>query len=102
MPVLLVDVEASGANRSLAMEKALTRPTSHRRGAKPILRDGGKFPAVSLHTAPALQPLRMLTGPSALKDLAAALNLTPLNAPQTVANVAKVSNGVPFPQSGTL
>ena len=51
------------------------------RGAKPILREGGKFPAFSLHLAPALQPLRMLTGPGAAKELASALKEHPRNAP---------------------
>jgi hypothetical protein len=81
VPFLLVDVEASGANRALAMEKALMRPSSQRRGAKPVLRDGAKFPAFSLHLAPALQPARMLTGSSAAKELAAALRDLPPNTP---------------------
>ena len=38
MPFLLLDVEASSTNRALAMEKALTKPQSQRRTAKPVLR----------------------------------------------------------------
>ena len=38
MPFLLLDVEAPPTNRALAMEKALTRPQSQRRAAKPVLR----------------------------------------------------------------
>ena len=38
MPFLLLDVEASATNRALAMEKALTKPASQRRTAKPVLR----------------------------------------------------------------
>ncbi len=41
VPFLLLDVEASPTNRALAMEKALTKPLSQRRGAKPVLR--GKY-----------------------------------------------------------
>ncbi|BDA42376.1 probable metal chaperone YciC at N-terminal half [Coccomyxa sp. Obi] len=82
VPFMLVDVELSGANRALAMEKTMTKPTSQRRGAKPILRNEAKFPAFSLHLAPSMQPLQLFTGPSvALKQLAAALKDTPLNAP---------------------
>ena len=82
VPFMLLDVESSAANRALAMEKTMTRPTSQRRGAKPILRNEAKFPAFSLHLAPSMQPLQLFTGPSvALKQLAAALKDTPLNAP---------------------
>ncbi len=82
VPFMLLDVEASAANRALAMEKTLTKPTSQRRGAKPILRQEAKFPAFSIHLAPSMQPLQLFTGPStALKQLAAALKDTPLNAP---------------------
>lgn len=82
VPFLLLDVEASAANRALAMEKTLTKPTSQRRGAKPILRGKAKFPAFSVHLAPSMQPLQLFTGPSsALKQLAAALKDTPLNVP---------------------
>lgn len=82
MPFLLLDVEASAANRALAMEKTMTKPTSQRRGAKPILRGEAKFPAFSVHLAPSMQPLQLFTGPSsALKQLAAALKDTPVNAP---------------------
>ena len=38
VPFLLLDVEASATNRALAMEKALTKPASQRRTAKPVLR----------------------------------------------------------------
>ena len=38
MPFLLLDVEVSATNRALAMEKALTKPQSQRRTAKPVLR----------------------------------------------------------------
>ncbi len=38
VPFLLLDVEASPTNRALAMEKALTKPQSQRRTAKPVLR----------------------------------------------------------------
>ena len=38
MPFLLLDVETSPTNRALAMEKALTKPQSQRRTAKPVLR----------------------------------------------------------------
>ena len=61
------------------------------RGAKLVLREGAKFPALSLHLAPALQPLRMLTGPGAAKELAAALREHPPNAPP-VFSAAEVSS----------
>lgn len=85
VPFMLLDVEASAANCALAMEKTMTKPTSQRRGAKPILRNEAKFPAFSLHLAPSMQPLQLFTGPSvALKQLAAALKDTPFNAPISV------------------
>ena len=46
MPFLLLDVEVSATNRALAMEKALTKPQSQRRTAKPVLR--GKLPVFSM------------------------------------------------------
>lgn len=58
------------------------------RGAKPILREGAKFPAFSLHLAPSLQPLELLTGPSAAKELAAALKEYPPNAAPAFAQVS--------------
>lgn len=44
VPFLLLDVELSSTNRALAMEKALTKPASQRRTAKPILRGGQNLP----------------------------------------------------------
>jgi len=38
VPFMLLDIEESAPNRALAMEKALTRPQSQRRTAKPVLR----------------------------------------------------------------
>ena len=146
MPFLLLDVEASATNRALAMEKALTKPASQRRTAKPVLRGKQslllsrlkmhclehpsvhtcvprptqdlptdfshkgsvyhgskcvaageqKFPAFSLHIAPALQPQEMFTGPSALKELAKALAGQPTNAPLAQVSLTIRANCIPL------
>lgn len=60
--------------QAIALEKVLVRPESRRHGAKPVLRDGLKFPCLTLHHPPYLQPVTMLTGPSAIADLAKELS----------------------------
>lgn len=47
--VMHVDVEHSMANKMLAYEKVLTRSESRRRGAKPVVRNGHKFPCLTVH-----------------------------------------------------
>ncbi len=49
-------------------------------GSRCVAAGEQKFPAFSLHIAPALQPQQMFTGPSALKELAKALAGQPTNA----------------------
>lgn len=68
--VARVDVELTPANKALAMEKIMVRAQARREGAMPVLRLGAKFPAVSLHYAPNLQPAQLLTGDAALQKVA--------------------------------
>ena len=62
VPFLLLDVEVSATNKALAMEKALTKPQSQRRTAKPVLRGALhklSYPHTNEH-APDLRPKRLL------------------------------------------
>ena len=72
VPFLLLDVEASATNRTLAMEKAMTKPQSQRRTAKPVLRGKlhayhmffcipGAYPQCCICTSKAFSPpLRLI------------------------------------------
>ena len=71
--ILRVDVDVSFGNRTLAMEKVMERAHARREGAKPILRMGARFPAISVHYAPNLQPSQLLTGDGALQKAATLL-----------------------------
>lgn len=57
-----VNVELSQENRALAMEKVMERACAKREGAKPVLRQGRKFPVVTVHRAPSLQPAEVVSG----------------------------------------
>ena len=65
--VARLDVEISPANRALAMEKVMKQAHCRRQGAKPILRNEGRFPAISVHYASNLQPAELLTGDQAVQ-----------------------------------
>jgi hypothetical protein len=43
--------------------------TSQRQGAKPVLKSGAKWPAITLHTPPILQATRSFEGADACSDL---------------------------------
>jgi hypothetical protein len=68
-----LDVEASSANTAFALEKVMKKPESRRAGAKPLLRSGAKFPCITLHQLPSLQPVATLAGPDAVRELQQAL-----------------------------
>jgi hypothetical protein len=68
-----LDVEASPANTALALEKVMRKPESRRVGAKPALRSGERFPCITLHYLPSLQPWATLAGPAAVQQLHHAL-----------------------------
>lgn len=59
--------------QALALEKVMERPTSRRIGAKPVLRGEDKFPCLTLHHPPSLQPSQKFTGGAALEQLSATL-----------------------------
>lgn len=63
----------------------MERPSSRRQGAKPVLRGEEKFPCLTLHTPPSLQPEHKFTGPTALADLLAHLAAHMLPAPTPAA-----------------
>jgi len=69
LAALNIDVESSIGNRVFAMEKVMQRASAKREGAKPVLRTGLRWPCFTVHYAPILQPMRMMAGDGALKDL---------------------------------
>jgi hypothetical protein len=71
--IISLDVGRTVANSVVAREKVLEHAAARRKGAKPILRSGGRFPCVTLHAPPSLQPLEELAGEGALARLRAAL-----------------------------
>ena len=85
-----LDVEVSMANKLLAYEKTLERADSRRRGAKPVVRNAGRFPCISLHQPSNLVPLRIFTGPTALEELVKELQMT-LPAAQAASTSAAAS-----------
>lgn len=72
MAFLRLDVTDGSANTAFALEKVLTAPEARRRGARPMLRGGARWPCFTLHDY-ALQPVAQLTGAGAVKDLEAAV-----------------------------
>ncbi|EFJ42055.1 hypothetical protein VOLCADRAFT_97965 [Volvox carteri f. nagariensis] len=68
-----LDVTASQANEALAVGgcRLMVLPSSRRSDARPTLRDGSKWPALTLHVPPGsgLQYEAYFAGPSALADL---------------------------------
>jgi hypothetical protein len=46
---------------------------SQRIGAKPVLKSGGRWPCLTLHEPPDLEPTLKLDGPEAMRDLRAHL-----------------------------
>lgn len=56
------------------MEKVLERPASRRAGAKPVLRGEEKFPCLTAHFPPSLQPAAKFTGAAAMRQLQAFLD----------------------------
>eukprot|EP00887_Chlorella_sp_A99_P008139 scaffold12.g8139.t1 len=69
----LLDVEISAPNTALALEKVMLRPESRRPGAKPGLKSGEKWPCLTLHYAPSLQPAACFCGLQAVERLGEAL-----------------------------
>jgi hypothetical protein len=47
----------------------MAAPTSQKQDAKPVLKSGAKWPAITLHTPPILQPTRLFEGADACRDL---------------------------------
>ncbi|GLI65239.1 hypothetical protein VaNZ11_008724, partial [Volvox africanus] len=66
-----LDVTASQANEVLAISgcRLMALPASRRRDARPTLRCGAKWPAVTLHRPPGLQHEAYFTGATALAEL---------------------------------
>ena len=53
--LLRVRIEATPANRALALKRVAALPQARRAGSKLVLRSGASFPALSLLAAPAMQ-----------------------------------------------
>ncbi|CAD7698707.1 unnamed protein product [Ostreobium quekettii] len=64
-----IDVTSNEDNRALAMEKVTRRSDSRRRGAHPVLKSGERFPCVTIHQPPSLQPVRAISGEGCTRDL---------------------------------
>lgn len=47
----------------------MRRPEAKRVGAKPILKDGTKWPCFTVHEAPSLQPTKTVSGPGAMDTI---------------------------------
>jgi hypothetical protein len=47
----------------------MAAPTSQKQDAKPVLKSGAKWPAITLHTPPILQPTRLFEGADACRGL---------------------------------
>jgi len=67
--VIHVDIGNHPPNWSFAMEKVMKKPESNRQGAKPVLKDGRKWPCFTVHTAPGLQPVETLAGAHATNSI---------------------------------
>ena len=67
--VVHVDIGNHPPNWSFAMEKVMTKPESNRQGAKPVLKDGRKWPCFTVHKAPDLQPIETLAGAHAVNSI---------------------------------
>ena len=68
--VIHVDIGSHPPNWSFAMEKVMTKPESNRQGAKPVLKDGRKWPCFTVHIAPDLQPVETVAGAHAINSIA--------------------------------
>jgi hypothetical protein len=71
-----VDVTVSDANRQLALEKVMEEAQAYRKGGRkfqPVPKSGEKWPCVTLHAVPLLQPMQMFSGPAAGQQLIQAL-----------------------------
>jgi G3E family GTPase len=66
---LILDVESSFGNSSLAYQKVLELPAARRANARPVVKNGGKFPCFTVHYAPSLHPAATLSGSTATEDL---------------------------------
>ncbi|PRW34073.1 cobalamin synthesis P47K [Chlorella sorokiniana] len=92
-----LDVEGSAANTAFALEKVMRKPESRRAGAKPVLKSGDKFPCITLHYLPSLQPVQTLAGSGAIEALQAALREHAVAAPAATAAAAAAAVAAPGP-----
>lgn len=67
--VLHVDIGNHPPNWSFAMEKVMTKPEARRAGAKPVLKNGLKWPCFTVHNAPDLQPIDTIAGAHAVNSV---------------------------------
>lgn len=66
-----IDIAKYYPNWSFAMEKVMRPPEASRPGAKPILKNGAKWPCFSTHSVPQLHPLEIIAGKDAVKKVIA-------------------------------
>lgn len=68
--VVRVDIGTHPANWSFAMEKVMVKPEARRPGAKPVLKNGQKWPCFTIHASPELQPIETIAGTHAVRSVA--------------------------------
>lgn len=67
--VVHVDIGTHPANWSFAMEKVMAKPEARRAGAKPVLKNGQKWPCFTVHSSPNLHPRETIAGTHAVKSI---------------------------------
>ena len=85
--VLHVDIGKHPPNWSFAMEKVMTKPEARRAGAKPVLKNGLKWPCFTIHYAPELQPIDIIAGAHAVNSVKKIIS----SLPETPAEASTVS-----------
>lgn len=67
--VVRVDIGTHPANWSFAMEKVMAKPEARRPSAKPVLKNGQKWPCFTVHSSPDLQPIETIAGTHAMRSV---------------------------------
>eukprot|EP00892_Ulva_mutabilis_P002327 jgi/Ulvmu1/12095/UM084_0020.1 len=88
---LCLVVDASSDNKRFAMEQVMAPSKSARRGALPVLKSGGRWPCITVHEPPLLQPAATFKGDAAAADLL--LHLESLPAPDDASDGSASDGG---------
>lgn len=82
--IVRVDIGTHPANWSFAMEKVMSKPEARRPGAKPVLKNGQKWPCFTVHSSPDLQPVDTIAGAHAVKSIKKILASLPRTNPSQI------------------